>query len=145
MFDGRDLSPVLIEGAPGAVRPIFHYFGYQPQAVREGNWKLFVPVSSRPDLKHVSIWWAHAPAAFDLQHRLLAAPELYDLGNDPGEKTNVAARHPEVVARLTRLVREFDAGLQRDARPMQFEPGPPPPAPGTVRTAETDIANFRYP
>ncbi len=145
VLDGRDVSPLLLDGIAGAPRPIFHYFGYQPQAVREGRWKLFVPVQTRPNVKHVSLWWAHAPAAFDNQHRLLAAPELYDLERDPGEKTNVATQHPDVVTRLSARVREFDAGLQRDARPMQVEPGPPAPAPGAIRTAETDLTKYRYP
>ncbi len=111
--------------------------------MREGKWKLFLPVASRPDVRHVSLWWAHFPAVFDNQHRLLAAPELYDLAADLGEKNNLAASHPELVARLTREAREFDAALRRDQRPMQFVPGPPPPAPGAVRAAETDLSSYR--
>jgi hypothetical protein len=111
--------------------------------VREGRWKLFLPTENRPDPRPVSLWWDHLPAAFNHQHRLLATPELYDLGADLAEKTNVAAAHPEVVARLIRQARDFDAALHRDQRPMQFVAGPPPPAPGTVRTADTDLARDR--
>ena len=68
---------------------------------------------------------------------------LYDLEADIGEKNNVAAQHPEIVARLIRQARAFDAALQRDQRPMQFVPGPPPPAPGTVRTADTELVRDR--
>jgi hypothetical protein len=86
---------------------------------------------------------SHQPNVFENQHRLLATPELYDLEADIGEKNNVAAQHPEIVARLIRQARAFDAALQRDQRPMQFVPGPPPPAPGTVRTADTDLSRYR--
>ena len=138
VYDGRDLGAVLTGDRAGvgeAPRLLYHYFGYQAQAVREGNWKLFVAVDRRPEPRPVSLWWEHQPAVFETQHRLLATPELYDLSRDPGEKQNVAGEHPDVVTRLTRRVREFDAALQRDRRPLEFVPGPPPPAPRTVRPA----------
>ncbi len=144
-LDGADLSPLLLRGEPPPARPHRYYFGYQPQAVREGKWKLFVAGGERPNPRPVSLWWAHQPALFDAQHRLLAAPELYDLLADPGERSNLAAAHPEVVARLSRDLREFDAALQRDRRPMQIMAGPPPPAPGEVRTPRTDLARFLTP
>lgn len=142
-LDGADIAPLLLGTGAREARPIYHYFGYQPQAVRDGKWKLLLQVDTRPTPRPVSLWWEHLPASFDNQHRLLAAPELYDLEADIGEKHNVAAAHPDVVTRLAARAREFDAALQRDKRPMQFVPGPPPPAPGTVRTAETDLSRYR--
>ena len=144
-LDGADIAPLLLGTGARVAQPIHHYFGYQPQAVRDGKWKLLLQVDTRPTPRPVSLWWEHLPAGFDNQHRLLAAPELYDLEADIGEKNNVASAHPEIVARLTARAREFDAALQREKRPMQFVPGPPPPAPGTARTAETDLARFRLP
>ena len=144
-LDGADISALLLTGTPRAPRPLYYYFGDQAQAVREGKWKLLVATDTRPTPRPASLWWDHQPNVFENQHRLLAAPELYDLEADLGEKHNVAAAHPEIVARLTARVREFDAALQRDKRPMQFVAGPPPPAPGAVRTAETDLTGFRQP
>jgi arylsulfatase A len=46
------------------------------QAVRSGNWKM-------------------------LRHRQNEAWELYDLENDIGEQSNIAEKHPEIIARLT--------------------------------------------
>ncbi len=142
-LDGADLTTLLLGSGARADRPIPHYFGYQPQAVRDGKWKLVLAVDTRPEPRPVSLWWEHNPAGFNSQHRLLAAPELYDLEADIGETKNLAASHPELVARLTSHMRDFDAALQRDKRPMQFVSGPPPPAPGTVRTTDTDLSGFR--
>jgi arylsulfatase A-like enzyme len=132
-LDGRDLGPALAGVAAVPARPLYHYFGYQAQAVRDGRWKLLVAVDRRPEPRPPSLWWDHQPALFESQHRLLAAPELYDLAADPGERHNLAGAHPEIVARLTAAVQDFDAALQRDRRPMEFVPGPPPPAPRAVR------------
>ncbi len=134
-YDGRNLGAALTGAATGdAPRTLFHYFGYQLQAVREGKWKLFVAVDRRPEPRPASLWFDHQPRVFENQHRLLAAPELYDLEQDPAESRNLATDQPAIVVRLTRLARDFDTALQRDRRPMEFVAGPPPPAPQTVRT-----------
>ncbi len=135
IYDGRDLGADFetkrdMDRAP---RTLFHYFGYQLQAVSEGKWKLFVAVDRRPEPRPASLWFDHQPRVFENQHRLLAEPELYDLEQDSAEANNLARQQPEVVARLTRLAQEFDGALQRDRRPMEFVEGPPPPAPQAVR------------
>ena len=59
-------------------------------AYREGNWKLLLAKGSggwsSPTEKEAP---ADAPKA-----------QLYDMGNDPGETTNLYAAHPEIAARL---------------------------------------------
>lgn len=135
VIDGRDLAPWFTAGAAPDLPPraLVHYFGLQPQAIREGRWKLLLAGIPAPEPRPVSLWWEHLPALFATQHRVLAAPELYDLAADPAERENLAGRHPELVARLTARAGDFDAALQRDRRPMQFTAGPPPPAPGAIR------------
>ncbi len=144
-YDGRDIGRELVGASEtaGVDRTLYYYFGYQMQAVRVGKWKLFVAVDQRPEPRPASLWFEHLPRVFENQHRLLAEPELYDLNGDVGETRNVAAQHPEVVARLNQLARDFDAALQRDRRPMQFEPGPPAPAPQAIRSVETDLSAWR--
>jgi arylsulfatase A len=142
-YDGHDLWPVLRGGREPAPRTVYHYFGYQPQAIREGRWKLFVRTDRRPEPVPDSLWFVHQPRLFENQHRLLAEPLLYDLEADSGEMRDVAAQHPEVVRRLTERMAAFDAALQRDRRPMEFVLGPTPPEPQTVRTPETDLSIYR--
>lgn len=148
IYDGRDLGSGLVRsepepGTPVEPRTLFHYFGYQLQAVRQAEWKLLLVVDQRPDPRPASLWFEHQPRVFENQHRLLAEPELYDLRRDPREAQNVAAQHPEIVARLTALAHDFDTAMQRDKRPMEFVAGPPPPAPQTVRTPETDFSRWQ--
>jgi len=87
-FDGIDLSEALV-GRGTASRddqPLFWnrtpdrpgpQGRWSDLAIRDGDWKLLIEKDG-------------------------SRPELYDLAKDPGETTNVAADHPQVVERLTR-------------------------------------------
>lgn len=93
VIDGRDIWP-LLAGEPGARTPhdAFYYYHYdQLQAVRSGRWKLFLAL----DRLRAS------PAQPPREGRFPA--RLYDIVADPGEKNDVAAQHPDIVARLTAL------------------------------------------
>jgi len=79
--EGISYAPTLL-GRAADQKPHDHLYweisikGQARQAVREGNWKL-------------------------VRIGLDSAPELYDLTNDPGEKTDLAAKEPTIAARLT--------------------------------------------
>ncbi|KPK41837.1 MAG: hypothetical protein AMJ65_08720 [Phycisphaerae bacterium SG8_4] len=87
--DGTSFVPTLLSGRGAQKRPEYLFWdfaGYGGQlAVRMGRWKgIKQNVSKNPD----------APA------------ELYDLQNDISESRNVAADHPEVAARVERIMLE---------------------------------------
>ena len=93
-LDGRDLLPLLTAGEAGPPRQIF--WEYEGQlAVRAGRWKLVL--DGKLDFTRV---------AADPVH-------LADLDADPGERTNLAARHPDLVARLTREAQVWLAAVAR--------------------------------
>lgn len=134
-LDGLDCSGLLLgRERPVEPRLLYHYFGVQLQAVREGPWKLFVPVEQPPEIRVPSLWFQHQPGLFERQHRLWPQPTLYNLASDPGEQADVAAAHPEVVSRLLHRARAFDDRFQPQIPQVQYLPGPAPPAPGQVRT-----------
>ncbi|MCH7729306.1 MAG: hypothetical protein IH991_22930, partial [Planctomycetes bacterium] len=43
--------------------------------------------------------------------------ELFDLESDIGESKNVAAKHADIVSKLTTRLKEFDRELKANARP----------------------------
>jgi hypothetical protein len=57
---------------------------------------------------------------------------LFDLDADPGETTNLARTHPEVVERLRTLYAEWETGVL-----APIEPVPPRPATATTSAAAT--------
>jgi hypothetical protein len=139
-LDGSDISPLLLGTPPSpGPRPLFHYFGVQLQAVREGPWKLFVPVREYPTVRVPSLWFEHQAGLFERQHRLWPEPVLYNLTRDPGEQTDLAQAHPEVVAQLFEKARRFDRELRQDVTPVLRLPGPRPPAAGQIRQLGDDL------
>ncbi len=100
-IDGLDVWP-LVAGKPGAKCPHEAYYFYWErhlQAVRSGRWKLHFPHEYRT--------LAGKPGGKDGQPAPYANADtplaLFDLDADPGETTDVADKHPDVVERLKKL------------------------------------------
>ena len=102
-IDGRDLSPLWFdEDAASPHDAFFYYWMDDLDAVRDSRWKLHLAKDGEP------------------------VCELYDLRSDPGETTDVANEHPDVVASLevvaeTARTSLGDALTQRvgaDVRPL---------------------------
>jgi arylsulfatase A-like enzyme len=87
--DGIDILPILSGDAPLLERHLFWRIARaqrQQRAVRSGRWKLLVDAG-----------------------QFL----LFDLGNDPGERVDLAARHPEQVVMLKRLLAEWEGDVDQ--------------------------------
>lgn len=101
-IDGQDIRPLMF-GAPGARTPHEVFYCYyqrgELQAVRDQRWKLHFPhryrtLAGRPG------GTGGLPAEYQMSQIGLA---LFDLAQDPGETSNVAAEYPEQVQRLQQL------------------------------------------
>ncbi|MFG0331742.1 MAG: sulfatase-like hydrolase/transferase, partial [Maioricimonas sp. JB049] len=85
-IDGQDIWS-LLSGRPGAKTPhdaFFYYWMDTLECVRSGPWKLRVALKRRKSKEPFS-------------------PQLFNLSEDIGEASDVAAAHPQVVARLQKL------------------------------------------
>ena len=87
--DGIDLLPVLRGEAGPVERDLYWRIdrpGRQQRAGRSGDWKLLQDAGS-----------------------LL----LFNLGQDPGERTDLAGQHPDLVRRLKRMLDEWEADVDQ--------------------------------
>ena len=102
-IDGLDIFDLMCS-KPGAKCPhevFYHYFRQgELQAIRSGPWKLMLPHDVNcivPD----QLGGQGKPGKS--QMRKITEPELYHLGNDIGETTNLASQKPEVLKSLLEL------------------------------------------
>lgn len=91
-IDGHDIRPLLAGAADAksSYEAFYYYNMDQLQAVRSGPWKLFLPLKQFTRHPHFKAGQS-------------ASPLLFNVVTDIGSTINVAADHPEVVARLMQL------------------------------------------
>jgi arylsulfatase A-like enzyme len=122
-IDGKDIRPLMFEaGAKSPHEVYWYYWGRELHAVRSGKWKLHLAHSYRTLAGKPGSGGKPGP-----YKNVLAEPALYDLEADVGETTDVAAKHPEVVARLRALAEAAreelgDALTKREGKGVR-EPG----------------------
>ncbi|MDF1656358.1 MAG: sulfatase-like hydrolase/transferase [Verrucomicrobiales bacterium] len=104
-LDGADLSPLLLRDETLPARPLFWASlgngGQRAEAMRDGPWKLVVlhPKAS--------------PGTFENE-----VVELYHLGDDPGETTNLSDKHHDRAATMLRQLKAWYAETQEGATPQ---------------------------
>lgn len=109
-IDGLDIWP-LLAGESGARNPhdgyYFYYGANELQAVRSGDWKLFFPHTAR-SMQGQEPGRDGKPGKYK---PLRVGRELYNVREDLAESRDVAAEHPEIVAKLEALAEQARADL----------------------------------
>ena len=99
VMDGKDMLPVLVDGAESPHEYFFYAYWGELEAVRWKDWKL----------------------------RIIDGKEaLYNLEADIAEKQNVAANHPEIVQQLKAAMQGFQEEMVRNVRPAVIVEDPVP-------------------
>lgn len=106
-IDGHDITSILMDPknmkSPWDDDGFFFYRMEQLQAVRAGDWKLYLPLEGKfADLRRKT-----EPVKL----------ALYDVRHDVSEEHEVSAQHPEVVAKLTALAEKARADIGDVDRP----------------------------
>jgi len=85
VIDGKDITRVLVSGAPSPHEALVLFDNETPVAVRTQRWKYVANAYYR---------------GFRMPYELFGYGQLYDLQSDPAENYSVADAHPEVAASL---------------------------------------------
>jgi arylsulfatase len=118
-IDGVDASDFLLGKSARSPRDEYLYYsGCLLAGIRQQQWKLVIP---RPAAPPGTGWWGRLIERIE-------EPQLFDLSADPGETTNLARRHPEIVAALNRRLEAARTELgdidSTGSGARFFEPGP---------------------
>jgi arylsulfatase A-like enzyme len=112
IIDGRDISPILLGNSKQSPREAHYYFkGYDLEAIRQGPWKLALAPQIETMGRSVS------------DDAKIPGPRLYNLDKEIGERTNVAAQNPEIVAKLTALAEKMKADIGKADGPASRPAG----------------------
>ena len=90
-LDGMDVWPAISEGQPSPRTEVVYNVEAVRAGIRQGDWKL--------------IWRTPLPASV----------ELYNIAQDPSEKSNVAAENPDKVAALKKRANELAATMAKSS------------------------------
>ncbi|MFB2118137.1 sulfatase [Parapedobacter sp. 2B3] len=111
-IDGLDIGQ-LMQVADGAKTPHEAYYIYynrnELQAVIMGEWKLYLPHAYRTLKSDQPRRDDGIPIKYEMTK--METPELYHLGKDISEATNVAAEHPRIVEAMLRLAERARADM----------------------------------
>jgi len=112
--DSVSLLPVLLGQAAAPVHEALVYHSINGSfGIQQGNWKL--------ELCAGSGGWGHPNQK---ESKGLPPVQLYDMSKDIGERTNEEASHPEIVARLTKLLEQYVADGRSTPGPKQTNDAP---------------------
>jgi arylsulfatase A len=98
VIDGRDISPLLLGKTTQSPREAHYYFAVTTCRRRQGPWKL--AIATQPETMGKS-------SGDDAKIN----PRLYNLDTEIGEQTNLADKHPDIVAKLTSLADKMNAEI----------------------------------
>lgn len=105
IYDGYDISPVLMGTGKGERDEVFYYRGQKVYAVRKGDYKAHFIIQNEYGTQT-----AHpiTDPMLEIENSptILEQPLLYNVNVDPAEKYNIAEEHPEIVKEIKQVLEE---------------------------------------
>ncbi len=98
VYDGYDLSPVLLNEASSPRDSFIYYRGEQVYAARRGAYKA-----------HFITQGAYGSGRERTEHEV---PELYNVEIDPAERKDIAEEHPDIIAEIRAMVERHKATVE---------------------------------
>ena len=116
VIDGRDITSLMFQADAKAVRDTHLYFTGAGRlgAIRQDNWKLFIGLGESEKKEENAAGKGKAKAKAEQ----FLNSTLFDLASDVSESKDVAAEHPEIVAKLEKEAKERLAEIEKNRRPI---------------------------
>ncbi len=111
VYDGYDISPLLLGTGKSERDVIFYYRGQKVYAIRKGDYKAhFITQNEYGSQTAHPI--TNPPMEITNTPTVHDTPLLYNVNVDPGERFNIAEEHPEVIAEIRKALEEHLAGIE---------------------------------
>ena len=106
-LDGQSILPSVLGTGPDRIDHEFIFYLLRDHAlgVRQGRWKLMLEQNG----KELIYGGRNGERGKEIQTTFPEA--LYDLENDPSETTDQSRKHPGIVKRLKKAIRDFDEDI----------------------------------
>jgi arylsulfatase A-like enzyme len=116
--DSINQLPALLGQAREPARDALITYSYTAvHAIRQGPWKVIFDTDGSGGHRGVTPEWMPIVRGIPEQPGTGGIGQLYNLAEDPYEKNNLWAKHPEIVDRLRELYREqWESGRSRPAQ-----------------------------
>jgi arylsulfatase A len=111
VYDGYDISPVLMGTGESPRDELFYYRGKQVYAVRKGEYKAHFITELCWGNSRTSLFVTDPEIEIADEPTVLETPLLYNVNIDPSERFNIADQHPEVIAEIRELLEEHQARI----------------------------------
>jgi arylsulfatase A len=111
IYDGYDISPLLLGTGKSERDVVFYYRGEQVYAIRKGDYKAhFITQNEYGSQTAHPI--TDPPTEIKNTAETRDVPLLYNVNIDPSEKFNIAEEHPEVIAEIRKVMEKHKAGVE---------------------------------
>lgn len=111
IYDGYDLSPLLLGTGKSERKIVIYYHGAQVYAIRMGDYKAHFFTQNEYGFNT-----AHpiTTPPFELKNERTPhdPPLLFNVNVDPGERYNIAEAHPEIIAEIRKILQAHRAGVK---------------------------------
>jgi arylsulfatase A-like enzyme len=112
VYDGYDISPLLLGTGKSERDVVFYYRGQQVYAIRKGDYKAhFITQNEYGSQTAHSI--TDPPTEILNTPTVHETPLLYNVNIDPSEKFNIAEQYPKVIAEIRKVLEEHLAGIEQ--------------------------------
>jgi arylsulfatase A-like enzyme len=105
IYDGFDLSPVLIGEDVSPREEMFYYHGDRLFAARKGDFKLY--------------YYKNNPMGYPAKVEKLDTLQLFNLAHDPSERFDLAADNPIIITEIQELVKKHKSNLTIGATQLE--------------------------
>ena len=107
IYDGYDISPVLLGTGKDPRNTVFYYRGQKVYAIRKGDYKIHF-ITQLEYGSRTSHLYTDPAIKIESTPTVQDPPLLYNVSVDPSEKFNIAAEHPEIIAEFRKILEEHE-------------------------------------